>query len=161
LTDDLVRLTDGHGHITAVDMTRKPPRAQVERLRAAATARRRSALYQWMNANFDVFAATLADVGKPNWAELAKVFTEDQLDIFGKAPTGEGARLTWLRVRKTRQAIQRPEAPPAPASSPVSRQSPPPQESTPTASASPTTPQQDDPEDDPPPRFVFKPGRIK
>ena len=79
------------------------PPSQVDRIRKAASAGRRSALYRWMNANFDVFAATVAESGKPNWSELAKVFAEEKLwDTDGNPANAERARLTWLQVRKTR-----------------------------------------------------------
>lgn len=84
-------------------MTKKPSVVQVEKIRTAAMAGRRSGLYQWMNENFDVFRSALAEAGKPNWAELAKVFAEDSLWGATEKPSGERARLTWLQVRKTRE----------------------------------------------------------
>jgi len=71
-----------------------------ERIKQAATERRRSRLYLWMVANHDDFKATLAAAGRPNWQALAKAFGEERLtDRLGRNPTPEGARQTWVSVR--------------------------------------------------------------
>jgi hypothetical protein len=76
----------------------------VEKIRQAAWANRRSAVYRWMDANFETFKATVDGAGKPNWRELARVFGElGLLDRAGKVPTAEGTRQTWFQVRKNRK----------------------------------------------------------
>lgn len=69
---------------------------------------RRSKLYRWMADNYDAFQATLAEAGRPNWQELAKVFAEDGLtDSEGKPPSPEGTRQTWWKVRKAVEAARK------------------------------------------------------
>jgi len=76
-----------------------------DRIRNAATSDRRSPLYLWMVANFDEFAASVAEAGRPNWQKLAVEFASLGLtDLKGKPPTPEGARQTWWTVRKVRAA---------------------------------------------------------
>jgi hypothetical protein len=72
------------------------------KIRTAAAAGRRSKLYLWMLANFDEFSATIRDAGRPNWAELARAFAEEDLTVLSKTPpTPEQARMTWVKVRAT------------------------------------------------------------
>lgn len=75
------------------------------KVRKAAVTDRRSPLYLWMLANHAGFSATVAEAGRPNWKALSEAFAEEGLmDLKNKPPTPEGARLTWLKVRKVVKA---------------------------------------------------------
>lgn len=90
-----------------------------DRLKKAAASGRRSTLYRWMMSNYDRFARTLIEAGRPNWDELAQTFTELGLKSRDEARplTGDGVRLTWRKVRVARaktpitQAAASPAAP--------------------------------------------------
>ncbi len=59
-----------------------------------------SQLYLWMRRNHDRIAEGLIGL-RPNWLALATRLGEmDIRDGTGKAPTPEGARATWYRVRR-------------------------------------------------------------
>ncbi len=63
---------------------------------------RHSPLYQWMQANYDDFAAMLAD-SRPSWNKIAAGFAAMELhDGQGRPPTGECVRKTWWSVRQAR-----------------------------------------------------------
>ena len=71
-----------------------------DKVRQAATERRRSTLYLHLAANFEDFTAAIAAAGRPNWQAIAKAFAGEGLkDRLGHAPTAEGARQTWVAVR--------------------------------------------------------------
>lgn len=74
---------------------------QLRDLEVAAATDRRSPLFLWLHRHHDEFAAVVRRVGRPNWGELAAKFAEMGLtDKAGNGPTSEGARQTWVKVRK-------------------------------------------------------------
>jgi hypothetical protein len=85
-------------------MKAKTPRQdKVSHLLAAMheiTAPGHSQLYLWMRQNHDRIAEGLNGL-RPSWLALATRLGEmDILDGAGKAPTPQGARATWYRVRR-------------------------------------------------------------
>jgi hypothetical protein len=91
-----------------------------DRIRKAATSKRRSKLFLWMFENFNDFAETVAEAGRPNWQELAKTFGEEGMtDLKGNQPTAEATRLTWFRVRAAMDTRNRKKAPTRPAYTPL------------------------------------------
>ena len=79
-----------------------------DRLRQAAAPVRRSALYRWMEQNFDEFSQIVAEAGRPNWRGIAEVLASEGLrNLRNEPPSPEGARLTWVKVRKAVAARRR------------------------------------------------------
>jgi hypothetical protein len=120
----------------------------------------RSNLAIWMRENHDAFAERLAKK-LPDWVVLAKLFGEAGLtDRYGNPPKAETARKTWQRVRKeVKDARSRGHVPaPSPAvPAPVPVQRPSPAAITPPDPALPSA--DDEPADDPPSRFTFRPSK--
>lgn len=74
-----------------------------ERLKARAGERANwSTLLRWYLANFDAFAATLAEVdGRPSWDAIADELTATGLTARGRRPiTGNYARIVWWKARR-------------------------------------------------------------
>jgi hypothetical protein len=92
---------------------KKPIPVPTDRIMEAALSNR-SELYRWMVRNFRELDDTISNAGRPNWQALAETFGSLGLtDFTGKAPTKEGARQTWWKVKKA--AAKAAEAtPPAP-----------------------------------------------
>jgi hypothetical protein len=75
----------------------------MDRIRAAILqdSNARSPLYKWLRRNHQQFSDTLAEAGRPDWAVIARAFGAEGLtDGDGKAPSKEGARQTWYKVKK-------------------------------------------------------------
>lgn len=82
---------------------------QLRELEVAAATGRRSPLFLWMYRHHADFAALVKRVGRPNWSVLATKFAQmDLTDRHGRGPTPEGARQTWVKVRKAleREAME-------------------------------------------------------
>jgi hypothetical protein len=120
----------------------------------------RSGLAIWMRDNHDAFADRLSRK-LPDWAVLAKLFGEAGLtDRYGNPPKAETARKTWQRVRNEVKSA-RGNGPDQGAFPPVSkpgrdqRRS----HSVTEPSGPPVVPTDEEPADDLPPRFTFRPSK--
>jgi hypothetical protein len=121
--------------------------AALARIRSAAAKGRRSSLYLWMLDHRAEFADAIAAAGRPNWKELAKTFHELGLtDRLGHPPSPEGARQTWVLVRKAIAGAAAPKRTLTPTTATTTR----------TVSASPVTVRSpiDDTEDEPEPIII-------
>lgn len=89
---------------------------QFRELERAAATGRRSMLFLWMYRHHEEFTALIKRAGRPNWAELAAKFGEmGQTDRLGNTPQPEGARQTWVKVRKllereARESLRNPQS---------------------------------------------------
>lgn len=120
----------------------------------------RSGLAIWMKDNHDAFADRLSKK-LPDWVVLAKLFGDAGLtDRYGHPPKAETARKTWQRVRKEVKDAR--ANGPARGALPAVAKSDPDQRRTPSVGAPPgppVAPADEEPADDLPPRFTFRPSK--
>lgn len=83
---------------------------ELRALEEAAMRGRRSPLFLWMHRHHGEFSAILLRAGKPNWKELARVFSKDGL--LPSDQKHETVRHTWLAVRKAIARESRETQPP-------------------------------------------------
>jgi hypothetical protein len=139
-------MTRGKGVLEAID--------KLDSLRV------RSGLAIWMKDNHDAFADRLSRK-LPDWVVLAKLFGEAGLtDRYGNPPKAETARKTWQRVRKEVKDA-RANGPDQGAFPSVSK---PGQHQCRADSVTepldpPVVPTDEEPADDLPPRFTFRPSK--
>lgn len=140
------RMKRGNGILEAID--------KLDSLRV------RSGLAIWMRENHDAFADRLSRK-LPDWVALAALFGNAGLtDRYGNPPKAETARKTWQRVRKeVKEARARKSVP---ASTPAVSQPNPGQRHRPSAIKPPRPPIpsiDEEPADDAPQRFTFRPSK--
>jgi hypothetical protein len=118
--------------------------------------RARSSLAIWMRENHDGFADRLSRK-LPNWTVLAKLFGEAGLtDRFGNPPKAETARKTWQRVRREVKEARARDCVPIPS---PSASHPAPVTHAITSPGPSILATDEEPADDPPPRFTFHPSK--
>jgi hypothetical protein len=116
----------------------------------------RGTLKAWMMTNQAAFDMRLR-TRKPDWSKFAEVFAKaGLLDARGQPPTAEATRKTWYRVKRADTLTTT-----APAAHSEPRQSP-----APVADPAPLTLDRsgsiaDEPEDEPPPKFTFRPTKLR
>jgi hypothetical protein len=139
-------MTRGKGVLEAID--------KLDSLRV------RSGLAIWMRDNHDAFADRLSRK-LPDWVVLAKLFGEAGLtDRYGNPPKAETARKTWQRVRNEVKNARGN----GPAQGAFPSASKPGQDQRRSASITepldpPVVPADEEPADDLPPRFTFRPSK--